>query len=84
MEDKLKRLDGETKLDYIRRLTYGKLVDKTIDLDYTELAPLIFNQELSSCECRKRLYGVKSVLELLDQEGINNTDDSEIIKERTL
>lgn len=81
MEDKLKRLDGETKLDYIRRLTYGKLVDKTIDLDYTELAPLIFNQELSSCECRKRLYGVKSVLELLDQEGINNTDDSEIIKE---
>jgi len=84
MEDKLKRLDGETKLDYIRRLTYGKLVDKTIDLDYTELAPLIFNQELSSCECRKRLYGVKSVLELLDQEGINNIDDSDILNELEL
>ncbi len=79
MEDRLKRLPNESKLDHIKRLTYGKLIDKTIDEDYIELAPLIFNQELSSCECRKRMYGVKYLLEELDKEQVNNISDNEIL-----
>lgn len=81
MGEFLKRKEGESELEYIKRLTYGKLIDKTIDIDYIELAPLIFKQELSSCECRKRLYGVKSVLELIDEKQLNNISDKEILNE---
>ncbi|MHB9924603.1 hypothetical protein [Clostridium botulinum] len=81
MGEFLKRKEGESELEYIKRLTYGKLIDKTIDIDYIELAPLIFGQELSSCECRKRMYGVKSILDLIDENQLNNVKDNEILNE---
>ena len=75
----LSKKDNETKLKYIERLVYGKLVDKSIDEDYVELAPLIFEQELSSTECRKRAYGVKYVLDAMNEEQLSNIEDNELL-----
>lgn len=69
MDDTLIRRQSESELDYIKRIVTGKLIDKTIDADYAELAPLIFGQQLNSSECRKRMYGIKRLLEVSD----NNT-----------
>ena len=77
----LSKKDNETKLKYIERLVYGKLVDKSIDEDYVELAPLIFEQELSSTECRKRAYGVKYVLDIIGDEQLNNVEDEDVLDE---
>jgi hypothetical protein len=83
MEDILKKQEGENNFDYISRLVIGKLIDKTIDNDYTELAPLIFGQELSSSECRKRLYGIKRLLEIQDKDKLNEKSN-EIKKDTTV
>lgn len=77
MELKIK--DNETKLDYIKRLVYGKLRDKTIDTDYVTLAPLIFGVELSECECRKRMYGVYNFLQQVETELEKNIEDEAIL-----
>lgn len=70
----------ENKIQDIKRLTYGKLRDKTIDIDYAELSTLIFDQELSSCECRKRMYGIKFLLDLLEDKDIESLGGDEIVK----
>lgn len=80
----LKRKDGELKLDYIKRLVYGKLKYKTIDSDYVEIAPHLFGVELSACECRKRMYGVLNILEQLEGEVIGNITDEELLDELTM
>lgn len=66
MDNTLVKRNGESELDYIKRIVTGKLIDKTIDADYAELAPLVFGQELNSSECRKRMYGIKRLLEVSD------------------
>ena len=71
------RRENETDLDYHRRLVYGKLVDKTLaDIDYTELAELIYGQPYSSDVARRMLYGSKKTLEILDEERANGVKDS--------
>lgn len=79
----LKKKIEETRLEYIKRLVYGKLKDKTIDADYSEIAPHLFGSELNSHECRKRMYGVLSILEQLEDEVIN-TSASGLLDEITL
>lgn len=68
----------ETQLEYHKRLVYGKLVDKTLaDMDYTELAELVYGQPYSSDVARRMLYGSRRTLELMDTEraaGIENGD----------
>jgi len=71
MSEILKRKEGEDKLDYIRRIVYGKLKDHTIDNDFTELAPLVFDKEYSSDVARRMFYGVRRILELLDDKEIS-------------
>lgn len=47
----------------------GKLVDKTLaDIDYSELAELIYGQPYSSDVARRMMYGSKRTLDLLDEE----------------
>lgn len=75
----LKIREGETKLNHIKRLVYGKLRDKTIDADYTTLSPLIFGTELSECECRKRMYGIYNFLSQVETELESNIEDEEIL-----
>ena len=71
------RRDNETDFDYHRRLVYGKLVDKTLaDIDYTELAELIYGQPYSSDVARRMLYGSKRTLELVDEERASEAKSS--------
>lgn len=68
----LERQPGETKLQFHKRLVFGKLVDKTLaDIDYGELAPLLYGQEYAGDNARKMMYGSLRTLELMDAEGVD-------------
>lgn len=49
----------------------GKLVDHTIDDDYEELSERLFGEGncFSPSEVRKRMYGMKAIIDALDREG---------------
>lgn len=69
----LERKSGESKLEYHKRLVYGKLVDKTLaDLDYSELSELIFGKQYSSDVARRMMYGSRYTLELIDKVIADN------------
>ena len=55
----------------IKSIVYGKLIDKTDDRDYTELSKELFDKELASDECRKRMYGMRTVIEAIEKDNIN-------------
>lgn len=57
----------------------GKLVDRTIDDDYEELSERLFGDGncFSATEVRKRMYGMKAVIDAIDREGesiVHSTD----------
>lgn len=81
MREELLKRDSETKLDYIRRIVCGKLVDKTIDEDYTELSELIFGKPYSSDVARRMFYGVRALLDVLDLEQVNNITETDLLKQ---
>lgn len=66
----IKRLEGESQLEHIKRLVDGKLVSKTINVPYEELSELIFGEGncYNESEVRKRMYGMKYLLEIMDKE----------------
>lgn len=76
----LKRSE-ESDFEYVKRIVYGKLIDKTIDDDYTILAPLVFGKEYSSDVARRMFYGARDILKLIDVDKINNVKDNDIIKQ---
>ena len=79
-EPLLLRRDGETELQYHRRLVYGKLVDKTLaDYDYTELSKYVYGKQYAADVARRHMYGSRYTLELLDKERSNNIKNSSII-----
>ena len=76
----LERLPNESAAQYHKRLVYGKLIDKTLsDIDYTELAPLVYGQEYSADVARRMMYGSCKTLELMDasraQDCASDSDD---------
>lgn len=74
MNELLHRKDGETDLQYHRRLVYGKLEDKTLsDVDYTELAEATYGQPYASDVARRMFYGSKRTLDMLDKEAPSDT-----------
>ena len=78
----IERLGTESELDYHKRLIYGKLVDKTLaDIDYSELAGLVYGQEYSSDVARRMFYGSKRTLELMDKERAAAVTDIDIAGE---
>lgn len=77
----LKKRSEESQIEYVKRIVYGKLIDKTIDDDYTILAPLVFGKEYSSDVARRMFYGARDVLKLIDFDKINNVKDNDIIKQ---
>lgn len=78
----LERRPDESKLEHHKRLIYGKLVDKTlVDIDYTELSKYVYGKELSSDVARREMYGSRYTLQLLEDEGIKNITDTEILGE---
>ena len=78
----IKRRQDESPLAYHKRLIYGKLVDKTLsDMDYTELAELIYGQPYSSDVARRMMYGSRRTLELMDDEHIDNVKSDDLLAE---
>ena len=78
----IERKQNESPLEYHKRLVYGKLVDKTLsDMDYTELAELVYGQAYSSDVARRMLYGSRRTLELMDAERVDDISDSSILSE---
>lgn len=72
-------MQNESPLDYHKRIVYGKLVDKTLaDLDYTEIAELIYGRPYASDVARRMLYGSRATLELMDRERVDNTKDGDM------
>ena len=54
---------------------YGKLVDKTLaDMDYTEIAELLYGRPYASDVARRMLYGSRYTLELMDSEHMMSAD----------
>lgn len=79
---RIEQRENESKLDYHRRLVYGKLVDKTLaDIDYSELSELVYGQPYSSDVARRMLYGSRKTLELLDEERVSQSGGSDIMAE---
>ncbi len=78
----IERMQNESQLDYHKRLVYGKLVDKTLaDIDYTELAELVYGQAYSSDVARRMLYGSRRTLELMDAERAAGIEDGNMLSE---
>ena len=80
MGEILKRKQYESDLEYTKRIVYAKLVDKTTDLDYSELSNLIYDKSYSSDVARRMFYGMRKIFELMDKEGINSISENEILK----
>lgn len=63
----------------MRDIVIGKLVDHTIDDDYAELSERLFGEGncFNSSEVRKRMYGMKAIIDAIEREGeaaIRSTD----------
>lgn len=79
LNPELTKRDGETDLQYHRRLVYGKLVDKTLaDVDFAELSELVYGQRFTSDECRKRMYGSRATLDIITDADITATTPDDI------
>lgn len=75
-ENVLLRRDGESELEYHKRLVYGKLVDKTLaDYDYAELAPYVYGKDYSADVTRRLLYGSRYTLDLIENNLINDLSE---------
>lgn len=70
------------KYDIIKKVVIGKLVDKTEDRPFEELSEEVFGEGncFNSSEVRKRFYGIKTVIEAIDEDNenvaINNSDET--------
>lgn len=79
--DLLKK-ENETPLQYHKRLVYGKLVDKTLDdIDYSELAELLYGKQYASDVARRMVYGSRKTLELMDEQVIEGSSDQDVNSE---
>ena len=80
----LDRLPNETDVEYHRRLLYGKLIDKSIDLDYAELSPYLYGKKYAEDVARRMAYGSVRTLKLLEDEKVQqklSEADRDIIDE---
>lgn len=69
----LERREGETDIQYHKRLLTAKLVDKTIDLDYSILSPYLYGKSYSNDVARRMAYGSLKTLKLLEIDDLDNT-----------
>ena len=54
----------------IKDTVYGKLVNKTLDIDYEDLSEFLFGEGncYNSSEVRKRMYGMKTVIDVIEND----------------
>ena len=67
------------KYDSIKKIVYGKLVNKSEDRDYSELSEEVFGKKLASDECRKRLYGAKAIIDIIEEENEPQEEETRIL-----
>lgn len=67
----------------MRDIVIGKLVDRTIDEDYAELSERLFGEGncFNSSEVRKRMYGMKAMIDMIDKDSEFSIQDSSILSE---
>lgn len=66
----LTKQPGESNLSFHKRLVYGKMVDKTLaDVDYSELAPMLYGQDYAGDNARKMMYGSLRTLQVMDEDA---------------
>lgn len=65
----------------MRDIVIGKLVDHTIDDDYEELSERLFGDGncFNASEVRKRMYGMKSIIEAIERDGEAEIQDEDMI-----
>ncbi len=65
----------------MRDIVIGKLVDRTIDDDYEELSERLFGDGscFNSSEVRKRMYGMKAIIEAIDRDGEMSIADEDTL-----
>ena len=65
----------------MRDIVIGKLVDRTIDDDYEELSERLFGEGncFNSSEVRKRMYGMRAIIEAIERDGEASISDEETI-----
>ena len=65
----------------MRDIVIGKLVDRTIDDDYEELSERLFGEGncFNSSEVRKRMYGMKAIIEAIDRDGEMSIADEDTL-----
>ena len=64
----LKRRDGESTLTYHKRLLKAKLIDKTLDVDYSTLSPYLYGQEYAPDVARRMAYGSMKTIAMMENE----------------
>lgn len=65
----LLRRDGESKFAYHKRLLKAKLIDKTLDVDYSTLAPYLYGQEYAPDVARRMAYGSMKTVAMMENEA---------------
>lgn len=67
----------------MRDIVFGKLVDRTIDDDYAELSERLFGEGncFNSNEVRKRMYGMKAIIDAIEREGESAISSTDVMTE---
>ena len=67
----------------MRDIVIGKLVDRTIDDDYAELSERLFGEgnSFNSSEVRKRMYGMKAIIDAIERDRESRIQDSDLLSE---
>ena len=76
-------MDTNSKYAEIREIVLGKLVDHTVDAPFEELSERLFGEGncFSESETRKRMYGMKALIDVIDKEGIDKITDRDKLSE---
>lgn len=80
-ENLLQKRADETEFQYHKRILRSKLVDKTIDFDYSTLAPFLYGKEYSSDVARRMAYGSLKTINLMETDASEKITSDSIISE---
>lgn len=64
--------ENETDIEYHKRLLESKLIDKTLDIDYSVLSKYLYGREYSSDVARRMAYGSMRTIELFDRCAVSD------------
>lgn len=74
MEEYYKK-ENENELEWISRIVKNR---REYDLDYTEVFKILFGLDLAPDECRKRFYGIKMIIDKIDNIKLDTVKDKDI------